>query len=114
MAAVKREFTKIHVKKDDLVLVRSGKDKGKKGKVLMAFPKTGKIIVEGVAIATKHQKPRGLGQAGGIIKQEAAIFASKVMLVCPQCGEGTRLAHRFEADGSKVRACKKCGSSLDS
>ena len=98
-----KKVEKIHVKKDDLVIVISGKDKGKKGKV----------IVEGVNIATKHKKPRAMGQPGGIIKQEAAIYASKVMLVCPRCGKATRLAHKLLEDGNKVRLCKKCGETFD-
>lgn len=108
-----KKVEKIHVKKDDLVIVISGKDKGKQGKVLSAMPKQGKVIVEGVNIATKHKKPRAMGQPGGIIKQEAAIYASKVMLVCPRCGKATRLAHKLLEDGNKVRLCKKCGETFD-
>ena len=103
---------KSHVKKNDTVVVISGKDAGKKGKVLVAMPSEGKIIVEGVAMATKHKKPRGLGQQGGIVHQEAPIYASKVMLVCPSCGKPTRLAHKLLEDGSKVRLCKKCGETF--
>ena len=92
---------KIHVKKNDTVVVISGKDAGKKGKVLVAMPSEGKIIVEGVAMATKHKKPRGLGQQGGIVHQEAPIYASKVMLVCPSCGKPTRLATKaFDGRGN--------------
>ena len=75
-------YKKVNVRKDDRVVVISGKDKGKKGKVLVVSPKEGKVIVEGVNIATKHTKPRAQGQAGGIVKQESPIYASKVMLVC--------------------------------
>ncbi len=108
-----KKVEKIHVKKDDLVIVISGKDKGKKGKVLTALPKQGKIIVEGVGIVSKHTKPRAMGQQGGIVKREAPIYASKVMLVCPRCGKPTRLAHKLLDDGSKVRLCKKCGETFD-
>ncbi len=108
-----KKVNKIHVKKGDQVVVISGKDIGKKGKVLSASPKTGKIIVEGVAVATKHKKPRAMGQPGGIIKQETPIYASKVMLICPRCGKPTRLAHKLLEDGSKVRLCKKCGETFD-
>lgn len=111
--ATPKKVEKIHVKKNDMVVVLSGKDKGKKGKVLMAMPKVGKVIVEGVAIATKHKKPRGMQQPGGIIKQEAPIYASKVMLICPRCNKPTRLAHKLLDDGSKVRLCKKCGETFD-
>ena len=103
---------KIHVKKNDTVVVISGKDAGKQGKVLVAMPDAGKIIVEGVAMVTKHQKPRGMGMQGGIIHQEAPIYASKVMLVCPHCGKPTRLAHKMLENGAKARLCKKCGETF--
>ena len=103
---------KIHVKKNDTVVVISGKDAGKKGKVLVAMPAAGKIIVDGVAMVTKHQKPRGMGMQGGIIHQEAPIYASKVMLVCPHCGKPTRLAHKMLENGDKARLCKKCGETF--
>ena len=99
------------IKKDDKVIVLSGKDKGKKGEVLVAEPKAGKVIVKGVNVATKHQKPQKQGQEGGIIKVETPIYASKVMLVCPKCGKATRVAHKI-TDGKKVRVCKKCGAEV--
>jgi len=102
----------MNIKKDDIVVVISGKDKGKEGKVLSADPKAGKVIVEGVSVATKHQKPRKQGEEGGIIKMETPIYASKVMRVCPKCGKATRAAHKFLEDGSKVRVCKKCGETI--
>ena len=89
----------------------SGKDKGKQGKVLVADPKAGKVIVEGVNVASKHQKPRKQGEEGGIIKMETPIYACKVMVVCPKCGKPTRVAHKI-VDGKKVRVCKKCGAEL--
>lgn len=109
------------VKTKDQVVVISGKDKGVKGKVITAAPKTGKVIVEGVAMVTKHQKPRQQGQPGGIIKKEAFIDASNVMLICPKCGKATRVAHTVievtDKDGKvskkNVRACKKCGAQID-
>ena len=107
-----KKVEKIHVKKDDLVIVISGKDKGKKGKVLSAMPKQGKVIVEGVNVATKHKKPRAMGQPGGIIKQEAGLAACKVMRVCPKCQKPTRLAHKIGADGKKITVCKKCGAEI--
>jgi len=97
------------IKKDDKVVVLSGKDKGKQGKVLVADPKGGKVIVEGVNVATKHQKPRKQGEEGGIIKLETPIYVSKVQLVCPKCGKGTRAAYKTE-NGKKTRFCKKCGA----
>jgi len=99
------------LRKDDKVIVLSGKDKGKTGKVIVADPKAMKVIVEGVNVATKHQKAQKKGQDGGIIKVETPIYASKVQLVCPKCGKGTRVAHKF-VDGKKVRVCKKCGAEI--
>ena len=101
----------MNIRKDDKVVVLSGKDKGKQGKVLVADPKARKVTVEGVNVATKHQKPRQQGQEGGIIKVETPIYASKVMLVCPKCGKATRVAHKI-TDGKKVRVCKKCGAEI--
>ena len=101
----------MNIKKDDKVIVLSGKDKGKQGKVLVAEPKTMKVIVEGVNVATKHQKPRKQGEEGGIIKVETPIYASKVQLVCPKCGKATRVGHKIE-NGKKSRVCKKCGAEI--
>ena len=101
----------MNIRKDDKVVVISGKDKGKEGKVLIANPKAGKLVVEGVNVATKHQKPRKQGEEGGIIKVETPIYACKVMVVCPKCGKPTRVAHKLDGD-KKVRVCKKCGAEL--
>ena len=101
----------MNIKKDDKVIVLSGKDKGKQGKVLSADPKAMKVVVEGVNVATKHQKPMKQGQDGGIIKVETPIYVSKVQLVCPKCGKGTRVGHKI-ADGKKVRVCRKCGAEI--
>ena len=101
----------MNIKKDDKVIVLSGKDKGKEGKVLVASPKTGKVVVEGVNVATKHQKARRQGEESGIIKVETPIHACKVQLVCPKCGKATRVAHKIEG-GKKSRACKKCGAEI--
>lgn len=105
-------YKKLKIKKNDQVIVISGKDKNKKGKVLVADPKNGRVIVEGVNMATKHQKPRSQTQTGGIIKQEIAINAAKVMLVCPKCSAPTRVGYKILEDGSKVRYCKKCSETL--
>ena len=99
------------IKRDDKVIVLSGKDKGKTGKVLVADPKALKVIVEGVNVATKHQKAQKKGQDGGIIKVETPIYVSKVQLVCPKCGKGTRVAYKI-VDGKKFRVCKKCGADI--
>ncbi len=99
---------KMHVKRGDIVKVISGKDKGKEGKVVIAIPDKNKVVVEGVAFATKHQKARRQGETGGIVKKEAAIDASNVMRVCPKCGKAVRTGVKVSEDGSKARYCKKC------
>ncbi len=99
------------IKKNDKVVVLSGKDKGKEGKVISVDPQAGKVIVEGVNVASKHMKPRKQGEEGGIIKTETPIYACKVQLVCPKCNKATRVAHKI-ADGKKSRVCKKCGAEL--
>ena len=101
----------MNIKRDDKVVVLSGKDKGKQGKVISADPKAMKVIVEGVNVATKHKKPMKQGEEGGIIKVETPIYVSKVQLVCPKCGKGTRVAHKIE-NGKKTRVCKKCGAEI--
>ena len=105
-------MNKISIKKDDTVVVLSGKDKGKKGKVLSVDPKAGKVIVEKVNMVSRHTKPRKQGEQGGIIKTEAPIYACKVQRVCPKCDKPTRPAHKLLADGKKVRVCKKCGAEI--
>ena len=100
------------IRKDDTVIVLSGKDKGKKGKVLSVDPKAGKVIVEKVNMVSRHTKPRKQGEQGGIIKKEAPIYACKVQRVCPKCDKPTRPAHKLLADGKKVRVCKKCGAEI--
>lgn len=101
----------LKIKKNDKVVVLSGKDKGKTGKVLEVSPKEGKIIVEDINIVTKHVKPRREGEAGGIMKVPGAMYASKVMLYCSKCKKPTRIAHKVSGD-SKVRVCKHCGAEL--
>ena len=101
----------MNIKKGDTVVVLSGKDKGKQGKVRGTVPSEAKVVVEGINMVTCHVKPRRQGEEGGIVKREAAIYASKVQVVCPKCGKGTRVAHKIE-DGKKVRICKKCGATI--
>lgn len=104
----------MHVKKDDVVVVLSGRDAGKepkRGKVLSVDPKNGKVIVEGVSMAKRHKKPRQQGEVGGIIKMETPIYASKVMRVCPKCSKPTRHAVKLTEKG-KVRVCKKCSAEI--
>lgn len=103
---------KVHVKKGDTVLVLSGKDKGKKGKVVAVVPDQRKVIVDGVNVVSMHKKPKKQGDVGGIIKKEAPLYASKVINVCPKCSKPTRLAHKILQNGDKVRVCKHCGEDL--
>ena len=101
----------LRIKKDDKVVILSGKDKGKQGKVLGTIPSEAKVVVEGINMVTCHIKPRRQGEEGGIVKREGAIYASKVQVVCPKCGKGTRVAMEVK-DGKKVRVCKHCGAEL--
>ncbi|MBR3560300.1 MAG: 50S ribosomal protein L24 [Oscillospiraceae bacterium] len=101
----------MNVKKGDTVVVLSGKDKGKQGKVLGTVPSEDKVVVEGVNMVTCHVKPRRQGETGGIVSREAAMYASKVQVVCPKCKKGTRVAHKVEG-GKKTRVCKHCGAEL--
>ena len=105
-------MNKMSIRKDDTVIVLSGKDKGKQGKVLEVQPKAGKVIVENINIVSRHTKPRKQGEEGGILKKEAPIYACKVQRVCPKCNKATRPAHKLMADGKKVRICKKCGAEI--
>ena len=105
----------MNVHKGDTVLVVSGKDKGAKGKVLVAYPDREKVLVEGVNRIKKHTRvtttTRG-AKTGGIVTAEAPINGSNVMVVCPQCDRPTRVAHRQDEAGKNVRMCKKCGADL--
>ncbi len=105
------------IRTKDTVIVLSGKDKGKKGKVLEAMPSENKVVVEGINVATCHTKPRKQGETGGIVKREIPIRADKVMLVCPKCGKPTRVGHIMVYSDRKNRdvanrACKKCGETF--
>ncbi len=100
------------IKREDFVYVIAGKDRGRKGKVLQVIPKKERVIVEGINIVKKHQKPTQTTQ-GGIIEKPAPIHVSNVMLVCPKCGKPTRVGFAFLDDGTKVRKCKKCGEIID-
>lgn len=102
----------VHVKTGDTVVVISGKDKGKKGKVLAVSPKEGKIIVEKVNMVSKHVKPRRMGEQGGIVKAEGAFYACKAQIYCSRCKKATRVAHKVNDKGVKTRVCAKCGEKL--
>ena len=103
---------KMTIKTGDNVLVIAGKDKGKTGKVVAVNAAANKVLVDGINVVTKHQKPRSQQDKGGIVKKSAPIDASNVQVVCPVCGKATRIAHS-EVEGKNVRVCKKCNASLD-
>ena len=105
-------LNKLHVKKGDTVVVLSGKDKGKQGKVIEALPKKDKVVVEGVNKVKRHTKPNQKAPQGGILTKEAPLHVSKVMLICPACSKPTRIGKK-EVNGKMVRACKKCGEVID-
>ena len=101
----------MNIKKNDTVIVLSGKDKGKKGKVLVAMPADNKLVVENVNVATCHTKPRRQGESGGIVRRETPIRACKVALFCNKCDKGVRVGFKVE-DGKKTRICRKCGAEI--
>ncbi|MDR2529792.1 MAG: 50S ribosomal protein L24 [Synergistaceae bacterium] len=103
----------MRIKKNDRVRVIAGKDKGKEGKILRRIPEKDLVVVEGVNMVSRHTKPSQKNPQAGIIKQEAPIYASKVMLVCPQCGKATRVGCSFLESGKKVRVCRKCSEIID-
>lgn len=102
---------KVHVKTDDMVMIVSGDDKGKTGKVLEVSPTEGKVIVEGCNIQKKHVKARPPKETGGIIEVPGAMYASKVQIYCQKCKKATRVSHKT-VDGKKIRVCAKCGAEL--
>jgi large subunit ribosomal protein L24 len=107
------ETHKLHVKKGDMVIVLSGKDKGKKGKVIESQPKKGRVVVEGVNKVKRHTKATQKAPQGGILVKEAPLYSAKVMLVCPACSEPTRIQKTALASGILARTCKKCGEIVD-
>lgn len=102
----------LNVRKGDNVKVLTGKDKGKTGKVLATDPKTGKVLIEGINIATHHHKARSANEQSGKVKVEAPLNVSNVQVVCPSCGKSVRVRHQ-EIDGKNARICAKCGASID-
>ena len=105
--------TKLHVKKDDLVMVIAGKDKGKTGKVLRVLPEKGRVLVENLNVVKRHTRPSQQNAEGGIIEKEAAVAISNVQLVCQGCNKPARTGLRTLEDGSKARFCKKCNEIVD-
>ncbi len=99
------------IKKNDQVLIISGKDKGKKSKVIQAFPRESKVLVEGINLIKKHQKPRKSGEKGQIIELPKPIDVSNVKLICPKCGKAARVGYKI-VEKKKFRICKKCNQEL--
>ncbi len=103
----------ISIKKEDTVVVLTGKEKGKRGRVIATFPKRGRLLVERVNMIKKHMKPNQQHKQGGIVDMEASLETSNVMLVCPKCDKPTRGASQILDDGRKLRVCKKCKEVMD-
>ena len=103
----------LRIKKEDTVVVLTGKEQGKRGRVIAVFPKTGRILVERVNMIKKHMKPNQQYKQGGIIEMEASLITSNVMLVCPKCDKPTRVANQILEDGRKFGVCKKCKEVMD-
>jgi large subunit ribosomal protein L24 len=102
------------IRKNDNVLVITGKDRGKRGRVLKVVPEKNRLVIEGVNMIKRHTKPNpGKNVKGGIIEREASLHASNVQLVCPECGAQTRVGHKILGDGRKVRICRKCEGVVD-
>ena len=109
--SVDKRFSGVHVRTNDEVIIVSGDDKGKRGKVIAVSPKEGKVMVDGVNVVSKHVKPRRQGQPGGIIKAPGAIYSNKVMPYCSNCGKGVRIKHRSDG-GKSLRICASCEGEL--
>lgn len=101
------------IKKNDYIEVISGKEKGRRGKVLKIFPKANRVLVEHINLVKKHTRPRGQEIKGGIIKKEAPLNVSNVMLVCNKCDKPRRIGYKTLSDGKKVRICRKCGEMIE-
>ena len=102
------------IRRNDTVLVTTGKDRGKRGRVLKVIPGKNRLLVEGVNLIKRHTKPNpGRNIKGGIVQREASLHASNVQIVCPECSTPTRIGHRILGDGRKVRICRKCQGVVD-
>lgn len=104
---------KLKIRKNDVVVVLTGKDKGKSGKVLRVIPAISSVVVEKLNVVKRHSRPTSESKQGGIIEKEAPLDASKVQVRCPKCNTGRRLGHKKLEDGTKVRVCRKCNEVLD-
>lgn len=106
-------LAKMHVKKGDTVMVIAGKEKGKSGKILVANPEKGTVIVEKINFIKRHSRPTSQAPRGGIIEKEGPVSVSNVNIICSKCNTAVRVKNKFLDDGKKVRACVKCGEILD-
>jgi large subunit ribosomal protein L24 len=104
---------KLHIKKNDLVMVINGKEKGKSGRVLKVFPEKEKLIIEKINFIKKHSRPHGQQRRGGILEKEAPLHVSNVMLLCEKCNKPVRIGHRIVEGSKKARICRKCGEIFD-
>jgi len=107
------EFIRFHVRKNDMVQVIAGKEKGKTGKVLKVLPKKNRVVVEKVNFIKRHSRPTGRTRQGGIIQKEAPIHVSNVLVLCPKCNKGVRMGTKVLEDGKKALVCKKCGELME-
>jgi large subunit ribosomal protein L24 len=107
------EAVRFHIRKNDLVQVVSGKEKGKTGKVLKILHKKNRVVVEKINFIKRHSRPTGHTRQGGIVQKEGAIHISNVLLVCPKCNQGVRTGKRVLEDGKKALVCKKCGELIE-
>ena len=103
----------MQIRKNDSVMVISGKEKGKTGKVLRVLPKEDSVLIERVNLVKRHSRPRGPQQPGGIVEKEASIPVSNLMIMCDKCNAPVRIGHKILTDGSKIRSCRRCGEALD-
>jgi large subunit ribosomal protein L24 len=106
-------ISRFHIKKNDLVMVIHGREKGKSGRVLRVLPEKEKILIEKINFVKRHSRPHGQQRRGGIIEKEAPLHISNVMLLCEKCNKPVRIGHRVVEGGKKVRACRKCGEIFD-
>jgi large subunit ribosomal protein L24 len=104
---------RFHIKKNDLIMVTHGKEKGKSGRVLKVFPEKKKVLIEKINFVKRHSRPHGQQRRGGIIEKEAPLQISNVMLLCEKCNKPVRIGHRIVEGGKKVRVCRKCGEIFD-
>jgi large subunit ribosomal protein L24 len=104
---------RFHIKKNDLIMVTQGREKGKSGRVLRVYPEKEKVLVEKINFVKRHTRPHGQQRRGGILEKESPLHLSNVMLLCEKCNKPVRIRHRTVEGGKKVRVCHKCGESFD-